>query len=160
MLDYPWANLEDNDEQRETKCKNFASQLEDAIHEGMKTLGYRWFNYLKGYLNCEWSWSGKYESGGRWDNKRASLPKLTLEENRLRAALYIGDIAQLPSNSITTREVLRLEIAFHLIMIAEEWKDLDANLKKRVTTMVEAWKQCEAEEIRRIGYELEKARSK
>jgi len=83
-----------------------------------------------------------------------------LTENRLIIAVHLGDLTKKRLIFITSSEALKVDVARYLVdLVAEEqaWQDVVGDeVVERVVGMVEMWKGCESEEIRKMGWELEK----
>ena len=71
------------------------------------------------------------------------------------SAIYLGDISKSILSWVTITEVLRVEVANHLVSIAGDLSDLDPALKERLNDLLGMWKVCRNEEVSVRPYEAD-----
>lgn len=78
-----------------------------------------------------------------------------LMRNRLKTAIYLGNLTKPRLTRITTLEVWKVEVATYLMeMVCEAgWQDaVNEGLRKRVGEMMKILKGCKSEEVRRFAW--------
>jgi hypothetical protein len=160
LLDYPWPDKEEN---HDIKCQNFATQLGSIVNGITGGIYHIKLAQLKTYLELDPISStaprnaekkvGKYTIYyEKRDRKHDELVR-----NRVVVALYLGDVNKTRLSWLTLPDVLKVEVAGHLLAISASDDDDDViigDLKERVKTRLEEWKACENEDVRRLGWEL------
>ena len=158
MIEYPWANYQDSHIDRERKCEHLASNIAAKIDECSGIAGYKRFDQIKSFLSLDVSWiqTGPQAQSYSWGvyGGNSDPYKEDLKSNRLVTATYLGDITGIQSDSIKMPEMMRIEIASHLLGIAGGWKDEEKELQQKLAAMMQTWKVSDNEEIRRMGYAL------
>jgi hypothetical protein len=160
LLDYPWPeNHNKND--NENKCKTFAGQLITIIDEISGGMYHTKLEQIKAYLAL----SPTFCSSNREAEKKIGKYTIYYEKqdhlhgelmcNRALTAVYLGDITKTRLSWVTMPEVLRVEVAAHLMDLVEEDK-VDVEVKERSRRRVAEWKECENEDVRRIGWKIGK----
>ncbi|KAH7398509.1 hypothetical protein BKA66DRAFT_546066 [Pyrenochaeta sp. MPI-SDFR-AT-0127] len=144
LLDYPWPQRSDNDDDRERKCKAFADQLETLLKEMSGSMYHENFFELQVTL-------GRYIPNSSMPN---SL-EYALGDNWVLTAIHLGGLAKSMLSCVTTSDLLRMKLAKTLVDVAGNMDDIEPGLRKRLGALVESWKACENEDIRRIGYSME-----
>jgi hypothetical protein len=147
LLNFPWPGTS-------ASTETFISQLTHVIAE-MRTSGiyHKKLDQLKHFLSLDPVSTTDDRSRERKIGFYTLLdqkpdPKHEeLVRNRMEVALGLGKGAT---------DVLNVEVAVYLLELAEEeWKDVDKGVKERVKGMVEGWRKCGEEEVRRLGWGVE-----
>ncbi|CAN9466219.1 unnamed protein product [Alternaria alternata] len=146
LLDYPWPSLDEEKASREERCKVFASQLV-AIADELSSLSiyHKQLDQLSTYIATDASTG----------SQRAEI-----SNNRVLTATYVGDISNTRLSWLTAPELLRVEIAAMLVtrvgnQLWEANTTVDKDIRGRLKAVVETWKACENEGVRRKGWEIE-----
>ncbi|KAF1961014.1 hypothetical protein CC80DRAFT_590316 [Byssothecium circinans] len=77
-------------------------------------------------------------------------------DDRFRVACALGDVKNTRLSWLTMQDLLRVEVAAHLLGQGNVVEDEEVD--KRVGEMVESWRVCASEEVRRLGVEAERRR--
>ncbi|RYN62956.1 hypothetical protein AA0118_g5083 [Alternaria tenuissima] len=146
LLDYPWPSLDEEKASREERCKVFASQLV-AIADELSSLSiyHKHLDQLNTYIATDASTG----------SQRAEI-----SNNRVLTATYVGDISNTRLSWLTAPELLRVEIAAMLVtrvgnQLWEANTTVDKDIRDLLKALVETWKACENEGVRRKGWEIE-----
>ena len=124
LLSYPHENGSDI----EPECKTFAKQLATLIDE---------------------------ISGGVYHEKLEKLKQRTRYASRrgnVLTALFLGDISKTRLSWLTTSDILRVDVAAHLLMESE--KVHVKGHENRLKALLDSWMENENEEVRRFGYKV------
>jgi hypothetical protein len=162
LLDYPFPTRNDKDEDREKKCGVFATQLSAIVNElsGSRVCRGK-LDQLETYLASDAVSSTADRSPTRQLGKSLRYEKRdplreALMNNRIITAVYLGDITQTRLSWLTRFDLLKVEVAGMLIgVVGEDWKDVNTDMRGRLKGVLEMWKGCENEEVRRKGWEVE-----
>ncbi|KAF1848806.1 uncharacterized protein K460DRAFT_353745 [Cucurbitaria berberidis CBS 394.84] len=160
LLDYPWPDRCDKIKDRERKCEAFANQLKSIIDEISGSLCGKSLSQLKSYLSLDPVSSKSVDRAekkiGRctiFYGKRDPLHD-ALIHNRGLTAIYLGSITKTRLSSVTASELLRVEVASYLVEMVEDFDDIDKVLKEKLKQLLDSWKSCENEDVRRMGWTL------
>jgi hypothetical protein len=154
LLDYPWPSHHDDDAMREQRCKVFTGQLVAVVNE-MSSLPvyHKHLDDITEYL------TEVAPSRDRFYDENNLLYN-ALINNRVLTAIYVGDISKTRLSWLTTPELLRVEIAAALIALTrgdfgKEKAIIKSEIWDRLKGLMETWKACENEEVRRRGWEID-----
>jgi hypothetical protein len=83
-----------------------------------------------------------------------------LMTNRVLTAIYVGDITKTRLSWLTAPELLKVEVAATLVQLVDKELNegraiVDEEIRARLKAMVEKWKVCENEGVRRRGWEID-----
>jgi hypothetical protein len=166
LLDYPWPSRDEGEATREQKCKVFAGQLEALIDE-MSSLPiyHEPLRDLYAYLGTDIVSSGSGRGEKRYGRTHYSyathdLLHDALMTNRVLTAIYVGDITKTRLSWLTAPELLKVEVAATLVQLVDKELNegraiVDEEIRARLKAMVEKWKVCENEGVRRRGWEID-----
>ncbi|KAF2003987.1 hypothetical protein P154DRAFT_64050 [Amniculicola lignicola CBS 123094] len=135
LLSYPsrWTSGEEEEEGgREERCKRFAGQVDKLIDRITGT-----------------AYHGKYA-------KIKETLQFLKGKDRLLVSLYLGDVGKGGLSWVTVRDLLRVELAVHLldgVKIGQEMED--EGLRARLEVLKRGWRESENEEVRRMGWGLQ-----
>jgi hypothetical protein len=167
LLDYPWPSRDEGEAVREQKCKVFADQLMAIIDEMSSLPTYhKALDQLSAYLATDivssaGSQRGKKQLGTCFITyDKHDLLHDALMNNRILTAIYVGDITKTRLSWLTAPELLKVEVAATLVeLVGAELKEeeaiVDREIRARLKEMLETWKTCENEGVRRRGWEVE-----
>jgi hypothetical protein len=159
LLDFPWPRTSGTGAD---KCKPFVDQFAKIVNGISITVYHKKLQQIKDFLKLDPVSSMQEQSVKKvgkstiYYYKRDALHD-QLMKNRLTIALHLGEVDTKDQIDFGIADLLRIEIASHLLGLAEDdWGDVaDVELQKSVIARVDEWKTCGSEEIRRIGYGLE-----
>ncbi|KAL1794349.1 hypothetical protein ACET3X_007770 [Alternaria dauci] len=167
LLDYPWPSHDEKEANREERCKVFAGQLV-AIADQLSSLSVyhthldQLSTYLATSIPSSTGSQGAEEHYGVWDipYETQYMPHDALSNNRVLTAIHVGDISKTRLSWLTAPELLRVEIAAILVKLVgvqlrEENAAVDREIRVRLKVLVDTWKACENEGVRRRGWEIE-----
>lgn len=155
LLDCAWPDNNDTADDREKKCKHFADQLAIIVDKTVvqddavtKVLYHKRLDELNKFL--KWYITSTSQAN------RPKLAPLHTERmnNGLLTAIQLGHIAKTGASSITTSDMLKVNIAIYLVSIIGGFHKVEKDLKTRFELLLDNWKVCENEDIRRDAYEL------
>jgi hypothetical protein len=163
LLDYPWPGRNDNDKDREKKCEAFSAQLSAIVNELSGTPIYHdKLSQLEAYLALDALSSTEDHSPGRGAGRSLRFEERdpmreALMHNRIITATHLGDITKTRLSWLTRHDLLKVEVAGILVeSVCEEYvKDVDSDVREGLKGMVELWKRCENEGVRRKAWEIE-----
>jgi hypothetical protein len=146
LIDYPWLSRDEEKASREERCKVFAGQLV-AIADQLSSLSiyHKHLDQLSTYIAADASTG----------NQAAEI-----SNSRVLTAIYVGDISNTRLSWLTAPELLRIEIAAMLVTrvgntLREANTTVDKDIRDRLKALIETWKACENEGVRRKGWEIE-----
>ena len=169
LLDYPWPSRDEGEETREQKCTLFAGQLEAIIDEmSSQPVYHQALRDLNAYLATDIVSS---KGSGRGEKRfgtslyiydKHNLLHDRLQNNRILTATYVGDIRKTRLSWLTAPDLLKVEVAWALVqLVGDELKEDRAIVNKetrhKLVLMVDTWKACENEGVRRRGWEIEES---
>ncbi|KAF1938746.1 hypothetical protein EJ02DRAFT_473066 [Clathrospora elynae] len=163
LLDYPWPELNDKSADRDAKCKLFARQLTSIIDELIGSRVYHNnLSALETYLTTDVvSFPGDQRVSKRVGKLKMHYVKRNplrdaLMDNRILAAVYLGDITQTRLSWVTGAEELRAEVAGYLVkLVGKDIKELNGDMRESLRGLAGFWKGCDNEGVRRLGWEVE-----
>ncbi|KAF2027866.1 hypothetical protein EK21DRAFT_70905 [Setomelanomma holmii] len=165
LLDYPWPDRNNHNQDTERKCKLFAEQLATLIDGMTGGIYHLELAQLKTYLALDPVSSTADRSVekkiGHWTiftQRRDALHDM-LVANRIITACYLGDLTNTRLSWITKSDFVRIEVASYLLGLVgeEDWeKGVEKDFKDRVDGLVGQWKACQSEDVRRVGIEAER----
>lgn len=169
LLDYPWPSRDEGEETRKQKCTLFADQLEAIIDEmSCQPVYHQALRELNTYLATDIvSSKGSGRAEKRFGTSlhiydKHDLLHDALQNNRILTAIYVGDIRKTRLSWLTAPDLLKVEVAATLVqLVGNEVKEDRAIVNKetrhKLKLMVETWKTCQNEGVRRRGWEIEES---
>jgi hypothetical protein len=163
LLDYPWPDSNDKDKDRERKCKLFATQLSAFVDEFSGSPIYHdKLSQLEAYLALDVESSTEDRSPNRQVGRSLRFEKRdplrgALMNNGMITEIFLGDITETRLSWFMGYELLKVEVAGMLVAFVgeEDFKNVDSDVRERLKGMVESWKRCENEGVRREAWEIE-----
>lgn len=148
LIDYPWPQSSDNEDDRERKCKAFSDQLATILKDMSGSLYHQKLALLQIALARD------VQSSALPYSMRSQLQD-SLNNNRVLTAIHLGDVTKTMLSWLTTPDLLRVEVAKSLVETVWSLDGINPGIKQRLCALLESWKICENEEVRRIGYSME-----
>lgn len=148
-LDFPLPSKDSTDGDIEEQCKAFAQQLSEVVEETVRgtKLYHGKINHLKAYLHLDPTTNS---------TSKSSSHRLNIGQIRLFTALHLGaiDTGTTRLRFLTAADVFRVELAAGLLSMVVGGKGWESKgkMEERVKKMVEGWKGCDVEEVRRLGW--------
>ena len=169
LLDYPWPSRDQGEEDREETCTHFAGQIEALVDEmSSQPVYHQALRDLNAYLATDIVSS---KGSGRGEKRfgtslyiydKHDLLHDALQNNRILTATYVGDIRTTRLSWLTAPDLLKVEVAWALVQLVgneleEDRAIVNKETRRKLKLMVETWKTCENEGVRRRGWEIEES---